>query len=110
MQLDPKSSTWESVAGVLTAHGGRNSMGDVLEFTGEYYTRVKRSKEMADALALNFVEYAQEVLGMDISSQQFTYDMAWVMKFTEVLVDNEMGVANRLSTMMESLKTSENRN
>ena len=44
---------------------------------------------------------------MDVQNQQFMYDMAWVMKFTEVLVDNQLGVANRLSKYMESLKAGE---
>lgn len=82
-------------------------MSNVIEFTGEYYTRQKRSQEFADQLALQFVEYAQEHLDMDVHNQQFMYDMAWVMKFTEVLVDNQLGVANRLSKYMESLKAGE---
>ena len=82
-------------------------MNNVLEFTGEYYTRQKRSQEFADQLALQFVEYAQNHLDIDVHSQQFMYDMAWVMKFTEVLVDNQLGVANRLSKFMENLKASE---
>ena len=85
-------------------------MNNVLEFTGEYYTRQKRSQEFADQLALQFVEYAQNHLDIDVHSQQFMYDMAWVMKFTEVLVDNQLGVANRLSKFMENLKASESGN
>ena len=82
-------------------------MDNILEFTGEYYTRQKRSQEFADQLALQFVEYAQNYLDIDVHNQQFMYDMAWVMKFTEVLVDNQLGVANRLSKFMENLKASE---
>jgi predicted metalloenzyme YecM len=82
-------------------------MDNILEFTGEYYTRQKRSQEFADQLALQFVEYAQNHLDIDVHNQQFMYDMAWVMKFTEVLVDNQLGVANRLSKFMENLKASE---
>ena len=82
-------------------------MDNILEITGEYYTRQKRSQEFADQLALQFVEYAQNHLDIDVHNQQFMYDMAWVMKFTEVLVDNQLGVANRLSKFMENLKASE---
>ena len=82
-------------------------MNNILEFTGKYHTRQKRSQEFADQLALQFVEYAQEHLDIDVHNQQFMYDMAWVMKFTEVLVDNQLGVANRLSKFMENLKASE---
>jgi len=82
-------------------------MDNILEFTGEYYTRQKRSQEFADQLALQFVEYAQDHLDIDVHNQQFMYDMAWVMKFTEVLIDNQLGVANRLSKFMENIKASE---
>ena len=79
-------------------------MSNVLEFTGEYYTRQKRSQEFVDNIALNYVEFAQEQ-GFDIYYQQFVYDMAWIVKFTEVLVDNQLGLANRLSTLMTNLKS-----
>ena len=79
-------------------------MSNVLEFTGEYYTRQKRSQEFVDNIALNYVEYAQEQ-GFDIYDQQFVYDMAWIVKFTEFLVDNQLGLANRLSTLMTNLKS-----
>lgn len=79
-------------------------MSNIIEFTGEYYTRQKRSQEFVDNIALNYVEYAQEQ-GFDIYDQQFVYDMAWIVKFTEVLVDNQLGLANRLSTLMTNLKS-----
>ena len=79
-------------------------MSNVLEFTGEYYTRQKRSQEFVDNIALNYVEFAQEQ-GFDIYDQQFVYDMAWIVKFTEVLVDNQLRLANRLSTLMTNLKS-----
>ena len=79
-------------------------MSNVIEFTGEYYTRQKRSKEFVDIIALNYVEFAEQE-GFDIYDQQFVYDMAWIVKFTEVLVDNQLGLANRLSTLMTNLKS-----
>ena len=79
-------------------------MSNIIEFTGEYYTRQKRAQEFVDNIALNYVEYAQEQ-GFDIYDQQFVYDMAWIVKFTEVLVDNQLGLANRLSTLMTNLKS-----
>ncbi len=84
-------------------------MGDVLEFTGEYYTRQKRSKLLADVLALELVESMQNNHDMDIQGAQFIYDMAWVMKFLEVLIDNQYGVSNRLAKFMENMKKSESR-
>jgi len=79
-------------------------MSNIIEFTGEYYTRQKRSQEFVDSIALNYVEFA-EAEGFDIYDQQFVYDMAWIVKFTEVLVDNQLGLANRLSTLMTNLKS-----
>ena len=78
-------------------------MGDVLEFTGEYYTRVKRSEEFAEELSVMLAKHANE-LGIDTSTTQFIYDFAWIVKFIEVMVDNDQGVANRLSKMMENLR------
>lgn len=79
-------------------------MSNIIEFTGEYYTRQKRSQEFVDSIALNYVEFAEQE-GFDIYDQQFVYDMAWIVKFTEVLVDNQLGLANRLSTLMTNLKS-----
>ena len=84
-------------------------MGDLLEFTGEYYTQVKRSKALADTLALDLVISMQDQHNLDISDQQFVYDMAWVVKFLEVLLDNQFGVSNRLATLMESMRSGESR-
>lgn len=77
---------------------------NIIEFTGEYYTRQKRSQEFVDNIALNYVNYA-EAEGFNIYDQQFVYDMAWIVKFTEVLVDNQLGLANRLSKFMSNLKS-----
>ena len=85
-------------------------MSNIIEFTGEYYTRQKRSQEFADALAEDNTEGVSAEEDIDVQDQQFMYDMAWVMKFTEVLVDNQLGVANRLSKYMENLKAGESGN
>ena len=50
-------------------------MSNVVEFTGEYYTRTKRSKALADILALELVESMQNNHGMNIQDQRFIYDM-----------------------------------
>ena len=55
-------------------------MGDVLEFTGEYYTRVKRSKTLADTLALDLVISMQDQHNLDISDQQFVYGCHLLMQ------------------------------
>jgi hypothetical protein len=82
-------------------------MDNVVEFTGEYYTRQKKSQEIVDSIALNYVDYAEEQ-GFNIYDAQFVYDMAWIVKFTEALVDNQLGLANKLSKLMTNLKSGEN--
>jgi len=77
---------------------------NVIEFPGEYYTRQKRSQEIVENMALNYVNFAEEQ-GFNVYDAQFIYDMAWVIKFTEVLVDNQLGLANRLSRIMTNLKS-----
>ena len=42
-------------------------MSNIIEFTGEYYTRQKRSQEFVDSIALNYVEY-MEAEGFDINN------------------------------------------
>lgn len=81
-------------------------MSNIVEFTGEYYTRQKRAAEFVDNISINYVEF-MEAQGFDIYDTQFVYDMAWVVKFTEALVDNQLGLANRLSKLMTNLKSGE---
>jgi hypothetical protein len=81
-------------------------MDNIVEFTGEYYTRQKKSQKIVEGIALNYVDYAEEQ-GFNVYDAQFIYDMAWVVKFTEALVDNQLGLANRLSKLMTNLKSRE---
>lgn len=86
----------------MTAHEG-DTMGDLVEFTGEYYSKTKRAKAYSEELAVALAAHAKE-LGIDTNDAQFVYDFAWIVKFIEVMVDNDQGVVNRLSKMMENLK------
>lgn len=79
-------------------------MGDLIEFTGEYYSRVKKSEEFAKTLSVQLAQHAAE-LGIDTSDAQFVYDFAWIIKFIEVMVDNDLGVANQLAKLMENART-----
>lgn len=76
-------------------------MSNILEFTGEYHTRVQKSKRLADSLSVELCQHATE-MGIDTSNPQFVYDFAWIVKFIEVMVDNDMGVANKLAKLMEN--------
>ena len=48
---------------------------NVIEFPGEYYTRQKRSQEIVENMALNYVNFAEEQ-GFNVYDAQFIYDMA----------------------------------
>lgn len=76
-------------------------MSNILEFTGEYHTRVKKAKRLTDSLSVELCQHATE-MGIDTSNPQFVYDFAWIVKFIEVMVDNDMGVANKLAKLMEN--------
>ena len=61
---------------------------NILEFTGEYYTRQKRSKELNEELSVMLITELQK-LGINTNDPQFVFDMAWVVKFLQVTLDNQ---------------------
>ena len=81
-------------------------MKNVLEFTGEYYTRQKRSKEVNEELSVQLITELQK-LGVDTNDPQFVFDMAWVVKFLQVTLDNHFGIANDLGRLMKQITNDE---
>ena len=81
-------------------------MNNVLEFTGEYYTRQKRSKELNEELSVQLITELQK-LGIDTNDPQFVLDMAWVVKFLQVTLDNHFGIANDLGRLMKQITQQE---
>ena len=77
-------------------------MKNVLEFTGEYYTRQKRSKELNEELSVMLITELQK-LGFNTNDPQFVMDMAWVVKFLQVTLDNHFGIANDLGRLMRQI-------
>ena len=77
-------------------------MKNVLEFTGEYYTRQKRSKEVNEELSVQLISELQK-LGVNTNDPQFVFDMAWVVKFLQVTLDNQYGIANDLGRLMKTI-------
>ena len=77
-------------------------MKNVLEFTGEYYTRQKRSKELNEELSVQLITELQK-LGVNTDDPQFVFDMAWVVKFLQVTLDNHFGIANDLGRLMKQI-------
>ena len=81
-------------------------MKNVLEFTGEYYTRQKRSKEVNEELSVQLITELQK-LGVNTNDPQFVFDMAWVVKFLQVTLDNHFGIANDLGRLMKQITQQE---
>ena len=75
---------------------------NILEFTGEYYTRQKRSKELNEELSVMLITELQK-LGINTNDPQFVFDMAWVVKFLQVTLDNQYGIANDLGRLMRQI-------
>ena len=75
---------------------------NILEFTGEYYTRQKRSKELNEELSVQLITELQK-LGVNTNDPQFVFDMAWVVKFLQVTLDNQYGIANDLGRLMRQI-------
>ena len=75
---------------------------NILEFTGEYYTRQKRSKELNEELSVQLITELQK-LGINTNDPQFLFDMAWVVKFLQVTLDNHFGIANDLGRLMKQI-------
>ena len=81
---------------------------NVIEFTGEYYTRQKRSAELNEELSVSLIEELQK-LGVDTNDPQFQFDMAWVVKFLQVTLDNHFGSANDLGRLMRQITESDSK-
>ncbi len=79
---------------------------NILEFTGEYYTRQKRSKELNEELSVQLITELQK-LGVNTNDPQFVFDMAWVVKFLQVTLDNHFGIANDLGRLMKQITKNE---
>ena len=79
---------------------------NILEFTGEYYTRQKRSKELNEELSVLLIT-EMEKLGINTNDPQFMFDMAWVVKFMQVTLDNQYGIANDLGRLMKQITQQE---
>jgi len=75
---------------------------NVVEFTGEYYTTMKRSKELNEELSVMLITELQK-LGFNTGDPQFLFDMAWVIKFLQVTLDNQLGIANDLGRLMQNI-------
>ena len=70
--------------------------GNVIPFPKPYLTTKDKSDIIVNDLSLKLLDLL-EASGIDTTRQGFILDMAWVVKFLEVTVDNSFGVENPLS-------------
>ena len=70
--------------------------GNVIPFPRPYLTTKDKSDIIVNDLSLKLLDLL-ESNGINTTSQDFILDMAWVVKFLEVTVDNSFGVENALS-------------
>ena len=70
--------------------------GNVIPFPKPYLTTKDKSDIIVNDLSLKLLDLL-EASGIDTTRQDFILDMAWVVKFIEVTVDNSFGVENPLS-------------
>lgn len=75
---------------------------NVVEFTGEYYTTMKRSREINEELSVGLILELQK-LGINTDDPQCILDLAWVVKFLQVTLDNQLGIANDLGRLMQNI-------
>jgi|TARA_R110000824_G_scaffold85333_3_gene212139 hypothetical protein len=80
---------------------------NVLEFTGEYYTTMKRSKELNEELSVLLITELQKK-GINTDDPQCILDLAWVVKFIQVTLDNQLGIANDLGRLMRNITKQDN--
>ena len=70
--------------------------GKVIPFTKPYMTTKDKSDIIVNDISLALLRLLENN-GINTTSQDFILDMAWVVKFLEVTVDNSLGVENPLS-------------
>ena len=79
-------------------------MGDIIPFTGEFYTRARKADDICEELTAELVELMKSKYGFDVGSDEFLVNIAWLIKFIKVAVDDELGLANELSRELKVVK------
>ena len=70
--------------------------GKVIPFPRPYLTTKDKSDIIVNELSLKLLDLMERE-GISTTGQDFILNMAWVVKFIEVTVDNSLGVENPLS-------------
>ncbi len=70
--------------------------GKVIPFPKVFMTTKNRSDILVNDISLELLQLLEEY-NINTTSEDFIFDMAWVVKFIEVMIDNSLGVHNPLS-------------
>jgi hypothetical protein len=74
----------------------RSKMDNVIPFPKVYMTTKDRSDILVNDISLELIQILEDY-NINVTSEEFIFDMAWVVKFLEVTIDNSLGVHNPLS-------------
>jgi hypothetical protein len=78
-------------------------MGKVIPFPKQP-TQRERAQDLSNDISLDIINLL-EGYNINTASDSFCYDMAWVVKFIEVMVDNQFGLENDLAKHLQQFNT-----
>ena len=70
--------------------------GKVIPFPKVFMTTKDRSDILVNDISLELLQLLEEY-NINTTSEDFIFDMAWVVNFIEVMIDNSLGVHNPLN-------------
>ena len=78
-------------------------MGKVIPFPNIKLEREEQAFQTTDSISLELLTLLEKY-NIDTTRESFIYDMAWVVKFIEVMVDNQYGIENKLGEQIRKHK------
>lgn len=70
---------------------------EIIQFPGKYNTREAKAGDICKDISMLIANRLRDKYNFDISKPQFMTNMAWLIKFIDVLICDEIGLANELS-------------
>ena len=77
-------------------------MGKVIPFP--IIDKVSIANELTDEISMELISLLENH-GVRIDTHDFCYDMAWVVKFLDVLIKNQYGIKTKLGEDIKRFKT-----
>ena len=74
-------------------------MGKVIPFPKIKLDREEQAELITDDISLELL-ILLEKYNIDTTRESFAYDMAWVVKFIEVMVGNQFGIESKLGELI----------